>query len=163
MSFTDDILIILSSYSGGYRRLRELAYGGTRPEYRDKLKDNTLRVTLSRLKNRGLVAKKGSGWHITKEGKEFLKNKTPLLRHFPHRKSNKNKEKNLIIAFDIPEIYHNKRNWLRFELVGLGFHPVQKSVWFGPGPLPEDFLTSLEELKILNFIKFFKVKESDIV
>lgn len=163
MSFSNDLLVILSSYSGGYKRLRELAYGGTRPEYPTKIKDNTFRVTLSRLKNRGLVTKKGVDWCITKDGRDFLKNKEPSLKHFSRRNSNKNREKNMIVAFDIPEIYHNKRDWLRFELIELGFSSIQKSVWFGPGPLPEDFLKSLDELKILKFIKFFKAKENDII
>jgi len=163
MSFSDDLLIILSSYSGGYKRLRELAYGIERPDYQRKPKDNTLRVTLSRLRNKGLVVKKGMGWHITRSGKEFLKNKTPFLKHLPHPNSRKYGKKNMIIAFDIPELYRSKRNWLRFELVGLGFHPIQKSVWFGSGPLPEEFLKSLEDLKILTFLKFFEATESDIV
>jgi len=41
--------------------------------------------------------------------------------------------------------------------------PIQKSVWLGPIPLPKDFIENLSELDILQYLKFFKVKEKDIV
>jgi len=45
----------------------------------------------------------------------------------------------------------------------LGFEPIQKSVWFGPAPLPEDFLESLSELNLLPFLKFFRTTEEELV
>ena len=69
----------------------------------------------------------------------------------------------MIIAFDVPEKYRRERDWLRIELKNLGFAMMQKSVWYGSSPLPQDFITSLDDLKILKFIKFFDVKEHEIV
>jgi len=61
MSLGDDLLTILTSYSGGYKLMRKRLMGMEipRPERVDyqKLKEQTLRTTLSRLKKRGLVKK----------------------------------------------------------------------------------------------------------
>ena len=104
-------------------------------------------------------------WSISPTGKEFLESYKPSIRRFfPEQKvSNKNKsKKQLIVTFDIPEKKRKYRDWLRMELVGFGFEQIQKSVWFGPS-LPKSFLEYIEEIKILDYIRFFKVSEKDLV
>ncbi|PIV64901.1 MAG: hypothetical protein COS09_02420 [Candidatus Nealsonbacteria bacterium CG01_land_8_20_14_3_00_12] len=167
MSLIDDLLIILTDYSGGYRLMRKRLMGMEVPQpdkidYQ-KLKEQTLRSTLSRLKKRGLIENKTGVWNITDNGRKFLKNKLiSKIPHFEHLKT-KNKKKEMVIVFDIPEIRRRQRNWLRMELVALGFILLQKSVWIGPAPLPKEFIEYLNETNLLQYLKFFKAVQEDIV
>jgi len=168
MSFGDDLLVILSSYSGGYKLMRRRMMGDSRnfqsasSRPRRESSDQTMRVTLSRLKKRGLAENKDGIWKITKEGLARLAEKVSQKNH-PVYEIKKNGPKNMVIAFDIPESRRHARNWLRVELVNLGFVMLQKSVWFGPAPLPKAFTDVLKELRIVQHLKFFEAKEADIV
>ena len=79
MSLADDIVTILFSYSAGYKRLRELAYGSTRPRLRrskrdvvyDEKETSSLRVTLYRLRKQGFVTKEGNRWKLTSQGRSY--------------------------------------------------------------------------------------------
>ena len=167
MSLGDDLLTILTSYSGGYKLMRKRLMGMEipRPERVDyqKLKEQTPRTTLSRLKKRGLVENRNGIWAITKKGRRFLKNKLiSKIPHFKHFKI-KSEKRNMVIVFDIPELRRKQRNWLRAELVALDFIPLQKSVWLGPAPLPKEFIKYLSETNLLQYLKFFKAAEEDII
>ncbi|MDP3956708.1 MAG: hypothetical protein Q8P97_01805 [bacterium] len=179
MNISEDILIFLSGYHKGYALMRKRLRGYTGPATPLKLsavteiKTNTLRITLSRLKKRGLATNNKDGWIITPKGKELIKNKidkfssiSPFmgrLFHIPYQVNFYNKKKSMIIAFDIPETHKKVRNWLRIELVNLGFSQLQKSVWFGASPLPQEFIERISDLHILPYIKFFRASEYDIV
>ena len=169
MSLGEDLLIILSSYSGGYRLMRRRIMGDTRPARFKSFKratDASVRVTLSRLKQRGLIENKNGLWKITERGIKRLASGIFRKSHTRRKKSgNKNisNSRHLIIAFDIPEAQRGKRDWLRIELHCLGFKMLQKSLWFGPAPLPREFILAVKELHIMQFMKFFEAKESDIV
>lgn len=168
MAFIDDILTILCSYSGGYKRMRQLLYGRYNYKSSDRkqdFKDTTFRATLFRLKKLGFVSSKQGKWGITLKGKIYLRNKKPRFtkNHGKYSESVTRREKTMIIAFDVPESYKRERDWLRVELRLLGFEPIQKSVWFGPRPLPRDFVETLSELHILRFLKFFRATEEEIV
>jgi len=71
MSLTDDLLIILTAYSGGYRLMRKRLRGIeiSRPKRIDyqKLKEQTLRTTFSRLKKQGLAENRNGIWAITEK------------------------------------------------------------------------------------------------
>ena len=69
----------------------------------------------------------------------------------------------MIVAFDVPEHERYKRDWLREELLVLGFEPIQKSVWFGPSPLPENFVRELGSRELLSYLKFFRAREEELV
>lgn len=128
-----------------------------------RVKDQTLRITLSRLKKRGLVENKNRIWKITKKGEDYLKNKLAAkIPRFGHLKA-KNVKNNMIIIFDIPEIRRKQRDWLRGELIMLGFIQLQKSAWFGPAPLPEEFIKYLNDTNLLQYLKFFKAVKEEIV
>jgi len=167
MALSDDILTILFSYSAGYKRMRQSLLGiqtSSHSRKTHRIKNQTLYLTLARLKKRGLAAKKDNMWAITAKGKKHLKEKSE--RFLPcHRQPGapQRRERNMIVAFDIPEQYHWKRDWLRIELSLLGFSPIQKSVWLGPAPLPKDFIKNLNSMEILEYIKFFEARERDIV
>lgn len=170
MSAIDDLLIILSSYHGGYRLMRRRARGDmgyTRKErerygIRDRnISEGVERVMLSRLKEKGFVANEKRGvWELTAKGLVHVR----TLRADRERSTRTaSAPGDLIIAFDIPEIDARKRRWLRVMLKSLHFHLLQKSLWFGPGPLPESFITELRVQRILSHLKFFSAQEKDVV
>lgn len=163
MSFSDDLLTILTDYHGGHKLMLKRILSGW-PQYfpENKLKNQTLKTTLYRLKKRGLIKNEKGIWGITKDGIEFLKNRS--LSKKPHfSNTHKNKQKDLIIIFDIPENKRKIRDWLRGELKTLGFTLVQKSVWIGSSPLPQELIKYLSKIDILSHIKFFKVNEEDLI
>ena len=97
------------------------------------------------------------------ERKKLFKKRASLITpHFGHLKL-KSAKRNMIVIFDIPEIRKKQRNWLRGDLMALGFIMLQKSVWLGPSPLPKEFISYLNETNILQYLKFFKVAEEDVV
>lgn len=169
MSLVDDLLIVLTSYHGGYKLIRRRLMAPTLPQRssgrRINIKDHTVRITLSRLRKRGLVENNNRIWSITAAGREYLKNRLQqkIPNHSEYPTSFKKRTKNMVIAFDIPEVYRKKRDWLRIELVNLGFAPLQKSVWFGPAPLPEEFVQLLGRLELIKFMKFFEATEKDLI
>ena len=168
MSLIQEILHIVSNYPGGYRGIYDLLYGEDGHRIKNDAKEaikraNTLRVTLSRLKKNGLVINKDGIWKITYEGKQSVANKEASLKKFvpEDKKISTGKEKKIIVIFDVPESKRKCRNWLREELIGLGYEPIQKSVWFGPA-LPEKFISHIAGLDILQYVRFFEVKERDL-
>lgn len=162
MRIVDDLLILLA---GGYKAPYHLIHkhfqngGASRGSLKPR-KEKTLRITLSRLKKKGLVENQSGTWKISRTG-QILAEK--ILRHKKMRDDLKDVRRNMIIAFDIPEALHKKRYRLRAELVALHFKQLQKSVWFGPSPLPQEFIDTLHTHHILRFMKFFKATEEDVV
>lgn len=175
MSFSDDFLIFLSGYHSGYKLMRARMGGYSGPpellfqQSKKEIKAATLRSLISRLKRRGLIERRGILWFITKKGKNYLEEKSEKRlpshagKQIEEQNRNKNKKKNMIIVFDIPETLRHKRDWLREELLGLGFIPLQKSVWIGPVPLPRTFIENLSHLNILLYTKFFRAREEEVV
>ena len=144
--------------------MRQMISQPTRPrERRSGMKDRkegTIRSTLSRLKKRGLVTNKNNVWQITEAGRRYCEEK--IFRK-AQRKKDAERVKNMIVIFDVPEKEKYKRDWLRRELAGMGFTVLQKSVWFGPSPLSQDFVRSAGEMSVLQYMKFFEAKIEEIV
>ncbi|MDP3766999.1 MAG: hypothetical protein Q8S13_03210, partial [Dehalococcoidia bacterium] len=65
-----------------------------------------------------------------------------------------------IVVFDIPERERKKRDTLRLELMAAGFMPLQKSVWCGGRPLPQDFLELIDALRLRPYVHVFSVRAS---
>lgn len=134
-------------------------YKGSKKSARLKLSDASIRVTLHRLRKKGFVENKNRVWQITKMGRRYLSQIFPSHSRIPTRKDSKS----IVVVFDIPEVNRKKRDWLRRELICLGFEMLQRSVWFGPAPLPAEFVDSLQKLQFLKHVKFFDAKEADII
>ncbi|MBK5215600.1 MAG: hypothetical protein JJE53_02215 [Candidatus Pacebacteria bacterium] len=159
MQTVKEILSIVSSYPGGYG----LIYNAIYKNKDINIKEQSFRNTLSRMKKKGLISNNTGIWSITKEGEELLKEKkSSIMKFSPNYKINKKEPKSIIVVFDIPEKKRLYRDWLRNELIGLGFELVQKSVWFGPS-LPKEFVLYLNERKIIKHIRFFKASEKDLI
>lgn len=181
MGLSNILLALLTNYSGGYKTMgqRLNAVMSTYPfplNYKkraltqkqaikeiEKIKEQTLRRVLYRLRKQGLVENKNGIWKITEKGKNYLKDK--LISNIPHfgYLKIKNGKRDMIVIFDIPEIRKKQRNWLRGNLTAIGFIMLQESVWLGPSPLPKEFIEYLNETNLLQYLKFFKVAEEDVV
>jgi len=72
----------------------------------------------------------------------------------------KSASKNLIVMYDVPHIQKKERDWFRRHLIKFEYIMIQKSVWVGPSPLPKEFLNYLEEIKIGDKFKTFKLAKS---
>lgn len=171
MNLPDEILFFLSQHPGNYRLLRERMLGNlyleeqlekSSKEKHDKIKqERALRVALSRLKKKGLIKDDKHLWQLTAEG--LRKIASYAMRKKMNQTKTKPSKRQMIIAFDIPEDKRKSRYWLRIELVSRGFKMLQKSVWLGPAPLPKEMLDQLKNMDIIPHLKFFEVKESDII
>lgn len=146
-----DLLLATLASARNTRRFRSLL----RDRKIKKYKDKTLRVTLSRLKEKGYITKSSNGWLITNKGKDRI-SREELYGYFPSPFL-KDAASNTIISFDIPERSRVLRNWLRNQIKIFGYKMLQQSLWIGPGPLPPYFLKRLVNLKIKENVRIFKV------
>lgn len=125
-----------------------------------KIAPKTLSVILSRLRNQGLISRKGtrraSIWQITKQGKKFLRNHQ--LIEIPEKDGIAR-----LVIFDIPENERKKRNILRAELISYSYQRLQKSVWIGWNALPEDFVDLIDKLDLQKHVHIFSVREAGTI
>lgn len=122
---------------------------------RKNLKLATFRQNLYRLRKKGIVIDHGETINISKHYALKLKNN--------HRSIIKNSlpgnSEKILVSFDIPETKKKTRDWLRNQLKFWDFKMVQKSLWVGPGPLPQDFNNRLKILGISDDVKVFKTQK----
>ena len=123
------------------------------------VKEDSLSVALSRLHKKRYVNRSASGWSITERGiREIAKAGSQYIT-CPF---NIHAVKNTLVAFDIPENNRKARSWLRNQLQIFNYNILQQSLWFGPGPLPLDFLHRLRDLGLAEKVKIFTVKKKEI-
>jgi len=111
---------------------------------------------LNRLKREGLVTragpKKKSSWIITAKGRISLSKKSPPQRNSPQAiiYTALPPQDNItrLVTFDVPEKQRAKRNWLRKELIACGYDALQKSVFIGRRPLPDELIRMIEILRL---------------
>ena len=117
----------------------------------------SVRVSLTRLSKKGYVRNLNGEWKITDKGKKYsqFNNKNEYMSSPFEKRA----ECNTILSFDISENSRKIRNWLRNQLKIFGYKMLQQSLWIGPGPLPQEFLKKLKELKIRENIKIFTISK----
>lgn len=120
---------------------------------------------LCRLRKQGLVARRGkrrrSYWSLSAKGKltlEGIEPKSNPLAHLPPL----DKIPRLVI-FDIPERERKKRDAIRQELLACDFRQLQKSVWLGYRPLPEDFFGLLDEFNLKKCVHILTVRDTGTI
>ncbi len=160
MSAEKDILQYLSDC----KDKKVIRYKGFRtgflglPDF-DYYKYQTLANKCSRLKNNGYIKEINGDYFITYKGEEYLNKKNRVnFKKFKSEKK-KNDPKDLLILYDIPQDQTSIRNWFRRELRNFHFIMIQRSVWVGPSPLPEDFIQYLKEIKIYDDFKTFRLEK----
>lgn len=119
-----------------------------------EFKHTTFSSILARLQAQGLVECRRRGrqtyWRLTTAGRGVTARQTPAA---PPQIDGKTR----LVCFDIPERERAKRRWLRGELIALGYRPLQKSVWIGDAPLPQDFMASLDTLDLRGAVHVLMV------
>lgn len=130
----------------------------------------TISALLSKLQKEGLVKRTGSRrfshWRITAGGKRLLGKyrKTIASSAAPPVFSEDESDGTVrIVTFDIPERERKKRDVLRECLKMIGFRQLQKSVWMGSTPLPEDLLAYLNERDTLRYVHIVSIREKGTI
>lgn len=123
----------------------------------NRYKKESVQISLSRLKKKGYISHSNQGWIISEKGKLYSKN-LHLLSYIPSPFNGKTSS-NTIVSFDIPSPDRRIRDWLRNQLKVFNYKMLQQSLWVGPGPLPDEFLERINELKIKENIKLFNVQK----
>lgn len=130
--------------------------------YEKKPNKRSLSTILCRLKEQGLVQSRGprsrTKWFITKKGRSQLK-KQNLDLYKVKRVLPKPDGIRRLVTFDVPEKEYKKRNWLRAELLALGFTSLQKSVYIGYSPFPEEFIEDLEARQLSNWVHILSIEK----
>lgn len=124
----------------------------------------TFSATLSRLRRAGLVARRGSQrrarWSLTSAGRSVLvsRQERDPLADLPPRDGIAR-----LVVFDIPERERKKRDAIRRELIACDFQALQKSVWLGHRPLPEDFIELLDGLNLSKYVHILTIHHSGTI
>ncbi|MEK7629674.1 MAG: hypothetical protein AAB394_04140 [Patescibacteria group bacterium] len=112
---------------------------------------------LSKLSHDGLIKRNGSRkrafWLVTSKGKEKIK---AYIRYMKPVKADGMPR---LVIYDIPEVDKRKRNLIRSELVACNYQQLQRSVWLGYSPLPEDFVKSLEDMRLENKVHIISIQK----
>lgn len=160
MSIEREVLQYLSDNRGKrisrYKGVRVGLFG--LPDFK-YYKYQTLANRCSELKRNGYIKEVNGEYLLTFKGEDFLNKK--IKNNFKKFEPNKSKDdpKNLLLLYDIPQEKTSQRNWFRRELIKFHFIMIQKSVWVGPSPLPQDFISYLKEVDLENEIKTFKLEK----
>jgi len=161
--------ILLALRQGGKDFLRELP--NSYPEFKlmketfgveykgRRIKEQTIRTNLYRLRKQGLITKdsKKNIWHLTDQGKEviiYIEDRFLALKKPWDRKLR-------IVIFDVPEKKKKWREWIREELLLLQYQQLQKSVYVGKTPLPENPYKKIKKSEIGKCVFIFTVVDSD--
>ena len=116
---------------------------------------------LSRLRQDGLVVKsKNSGrflWALSAKAKNrVVELKFPIEPVKPDGIPR-------LVMYDIPENQKNKRYELRTNLVSLGYQQLQKSVWLGYAPLPEEFMRLIKNYGLGDKVQIVSIDKKGTV
>jgi DNA-binding transcriptional regulator PaaX len=66
-----------------------------------------------------------------------------------------------LVVFDISEKEKWLRNWLRRELLLMQFKPLQKSVYIGKYPIPDDLYQEIIKNKLFENVYVFTIEKVD--
>ncbi|MEK9174910.1 MAG: hypothetical protein AAB725_02990 [Patescibacteria group bacterium] len=112
---------------------------------------------LSQLSQEGLIKRNGGRkqafWLLTPKGKKRVKSRTRFME--PTKPDGVPR----LVVYDIPEADKRKRNLVRNELVACNYKQLQKSVWLGYSPLPENFIKSLEDMKLEGKVHVISIQK----
>ena len=157
-------IILLSIVNGAagarviYSLLEEYFKKIDHEKKRRMISDSTFRTALSRLKKQGIVESAGWGlWRLTKKGRMSVVSAEERRKAYARICMASRERKDTIVIFDVPERRGKLRDYLRTELVALGYIQLQKSVWIGAGPLPEAFMEFIKEKELLPTIHIFTI------
>jgi len=153
MSIQDDILQLFLTPQLKYKGMSVNLFGF--PVFKN-YKRNSINTAFSRLKKKQYLTFKGSCLRLSENGKKYLAKRKARLQLF-QSPFNKESSRNLLVIFDIPETRKAEREWFRFHLRKFNYIMIQRSVWVGPSPLPEEFINYIKNINLFDCIKTFKL------
>lgn len=116
---------------------------------------------LSQLNQDGLIKRNGSRkdafWLLTAKGREKVRSFTRFME--PVKADGVPR----LVVYDIPEVDKRKRNLIRSELVACNYQQLQRSVWLGYSPLPENFIRSLEDMKLEGKVHIISIQKKGTI
>jgi len=119
---------------------------------------HTIDVNISRLKKQGLITENdGRKFCLTVKGEEmitYIKDRHSILEKPWDKKIR-------VVVFDIPEKKKHYREWLRAELGLLLFRPLQKSVYIGKYPIPDDLYKEIVRNGLFDEVHIFTINKAD--
>lgn len=129
------------------------------PDFKEGFKKNTIKVNMGRLKREGLIeeSEKKKIYYLTEKGEElvaYLKDRYSILEKPWDGKVR-------LVVFDIPENRKFQRNWLRLELLLMQYKPLQKSVYVGKHPIPDDLYQELIKNGLFENVYIFTLEKFD--
>jgi len=130
-----------------------------RRQFEEQNERRIITLNLSRLKQRGLIARDADKktYQLTEKGERianYIESRRSIL-------SQPWDGKFRILVFDIPEKYKGWREWLRHELILMQFQQLQKSVYIGKFPLPADFYKTLFDVDLSQYLFVLTVGDID--
>lgn len=149
-TFTDQLIAFLLSCKSNSIRKSIL---WERVKKRRNISNNIFYQNMYRLRKKGYILSKDEKYQLSNKGKSFYMNTCRKIYI-------KNKKyKKIIIIFDIPERNKKVREWIRRQIKFWDFKMIQKSVWIGYGPLPDEFKNRLKILKVDGGVKILDVEK----
>ena len=126
---------------------------------------------LTKMRKQGLVVRGGSRhdpkWNITHAGRrtlvEYRIKADAMEERMPLFSKSKDDGITRIVTFDIPERERKKRDILRDCLREVGFRQLQKSVWIGTAPIPEDFIHHLKNRGIFRYTHIASINKTGTI
>lgn len=141
-----------------YRTVKQELSKRDKANAKRELHEATFRTMLTRLKKQGLIENPSRGiWRATKKAMGIYSaanEKDAAYRKFLVEHGEK---RDTIVIFDVPKKKGKARNYLRTELMALGYELLQKSVWIGGGPLPAEFMEYLKEKELVSTVHIFTI------
>jgi len=131
---------------------------------RERAKKKRIQRIVESLRADGLIESERRGrsatYNLTRNGADWLDEK--CQKGVPgelQRREFKSEPAEVItiIAYDIPNKQRQYRDWLRGQLIELGFNMLQRSVFVGKVKIPEELIQDLEKHHILDFVEIFEI------
>ena len=149
-TFTDELIAFLLSCRSNSIRKKIL---WERVQKRRKISRDVYCQSIYRLKKRGIIQDKNGIFHLAQKGEKFFYNTFRKIKTKPIKTCR------VMIIFDIPERKRKVRSWIRRQIKDWDFKMVQKSVWIGYGPVPEEFTKRLKILKVYDGVKIYDIRK----
>ena len=153
-TFTREFITGLPNTYPGFRLLK-MMFGY---DSKKKFNRDVVRINLHRLKKEGLITEgENKKICLTDRGEEmiiYIKDRYSILEKPWDKKIR-------VVVFDIPEKEEHFRKWIRVELGLLMFKQLQKSVYIGKYPLPDDLYQDLIKNEIFNNVHIFTIDKAD--
>ena len=118
-------------------------------------------AVLSRLRQEGLLVKSKKNkrfvWSLTSKGKSSI---SPIRLPVEPAKTDGIPR---LVMYDIPETEKRKREVLRTHLVILEYKQLQKSVWLGYAPLPQEFMELIKDYNLRDKVHILSVHKQGTI